>query len=70
MSPSFERDQLTAFFFLRARPDEARAHFVLGMASFNLGDAENARTHLTRFVELAPDDPDAAIAHELLQYSN
>lgn len=55
---------------LRARPDEARAHFVLGMASFNLGDTETARTHLTRFVELAPDDPDAAIAHELLQYSN
>jgi len=55
---------------LQADPDDAKAHFICGMASFNSGDSENARDHLARFVELAPDDPDAAIALELLSYSN
>jgi len=55
---------------LQANPDDAKAHFICGMASFNSGDPENARDHLARFVELAPDDPDAAIARELLSYSN
>jgi len=54
---------------LQARPDDPKAIFILGMASFNKGDTEAARTNLERFIELAPDDPDAAIAKELLSYS-
>ena len=53
---------------LAARPDDAKAHFICGMVAFNTGDADTARDHLTRCVELAPDDPDAAIARELLSY--
>jgi tetratricopeptide (TPR) repeat protein len=55
---------------VKVRPEDAKAHFILGMASFNTGDSETAREHLERFIELAPDDPDAAIARELLSYSN
>ena len=54
---------------LQVRPDEPKAVFFLGMAFFNKGDREAARTTLERFIELAPDDPDAAIARELLSYS-
>jgi tetratricopeptide (TPR) repeat protein len=54
---------------LQVRPDDPKAIFILGMASFNKGNTEAARTNLERFVELAPDGPDAAIAKELLSYS-
>lgn len=50
------------------RPDDARAHFLLGMAELNLGETGEARSHLNRFLELAPDDSDAALAREMLQY--
>ncbi len=53
---------------LQVRPDDPKAVFILGMAFFNKGDSEAARANLERFVELAPDDPDAAIARELLSY--
>jgi len=39
------------------------------MAKLNLGDTEDAKTHLTRFLELAPDDPDAALAREMLEFA-
>ncbi len=66
----FDEAATLAELVLQVRPEDAKAHFICGMASFNSGDAENARDHLERFVELAPDDPDAAIANELLSYSN
>ncbi len=53
---------------VEAMPDDARAHFLLGMAKYNIGETDDARTHLTRFLELAPDDPDAALAREMLSY--
>lgn len=53
---------------LQVRPDEPKAIFILGMAAFNQGDTETARANLERFIELVPDDPDAAIARELLSY--
>ncbi len=53
---------------LQVRPDDPKAVFILGMAAFNKGDTEAARANLERFIELAPDDPDAAIAKELLSY--
>jgi tetratricopeptide (TPR) repeat protein len=54
---------------LQVRPDEPKAVFILGMASFNMGDTAAARVNLERFIELAPDDPDAAIATEILSYA-
>jgi tetratricopeptide (TPR) repeat protein len=54
---------------LQVHPDDPKAVFILGMASFNKGDTEAARANLERFIELAPDDPDTAIARELLSYS-
>jgi regulator of sirC expression with transglutaminase-like and TPR domain len=51
---------------LQVRPDAARAHFILGMASYQRGILETAHDHLERFVELAPDDPDAAVARDIL----
>ena len=53
---------------VEAMPADARAHFLLGMAKYNIGETDDARTHLTRFLELAPDDPDAALAREMLSY--
>lgn len=54
---------------VEAKPDDARAHFLLGMAKYNIGKSDDARTHLQRFLELAPGDPDAALAREMLSYA-
>jgi len=55
-------------YVLKADPDLARAHYLLGMALFNTGRADEGRVHLQEFLELAPDDPDAEIAQGLLSY--
>lgn len=55
---------------LQADPDHARAHYMLGVAMFNSGQTVPATEHLKRFLELTPEDPDAAIAKDLLSYSN
>ena len=54
---------------LQVKPDNARAHYLLGVAYYNTGQADEAKTHLSRFIELAPDDPDAPIAKDLLKYA-
>ena len=53
---------------LKADPDHVRANFLLGMALFNSGRADEGRGYLEKFIELAPDDPDAEIARGLLSY--
>jgi tetratricopeptide (TPR) repeat protein len=55
-----------ASFVLEVRPDAARAHFILGVASYRRGNLETAREHLERFLELSPGDPDRAVARDLL----
>jgi len=55
-------------YVVKADPDMARAHFLLGVALFNSGDAEEGRNHLQIFIGLAPDNPDAEIARGLLSY--
>jgi tetratricopeptide (TPR) repeat protein len=55
---------------VEVQPDDAMAHYLLGMARYNLGETEDARKHLTRFLELAPNDPDAGIAREMLEYAS
>lgn len=48
--------------------DHARTHYSMALCYANTGDNANARKHLEKFVELAPDDPDAATAREMIQY--
>jgi tetratricopeptide (TPR) repeat protein len=53
---------------LLAKPDHPRAHYMLGLAYANSGDNAKAKEHLKRFLELAPDDPEATTASEMLAY--
>lgn len=46
----------------------ARSHYMLGMCFVNSGKNEMAQEHLSTFVELAPDDDDAATARATLEY--
>lgn len=55
---------------IELRPDDAKAHYLLGMADYNLGKTDEAKAHLAKFVELAPDDPDAAVAREMIKYAS
>jgi len=55
-------------YVVKAGPEMARAHYLLGVALFNTGRADEGRVHLQKFLELAPDDPDAEIARGLLSY--
>jgi tetratricopeptide (TPR) repeat protein len=55
-------------YVVKAKPELARAHFMLGMALFNTGRAEEGGVHLQKFIELSPDDPDVEIAKGLLSY--
>jgi tetratricopeptide (TPR) repeat protein len=55
-------------YVVKAHPELARAHFMLGVALFNSGRADQGRAHLETFLKLAPDDPDAEVARGLLSY--
>jgi Tfp pilus assembly protein PilF len=41
---------------------------MLGLCYVNSGDNAKAKEHFSRFLELAPDDPDAGTAAEMVQY--
>jgi Tfp pilus assembly protein PilF len=47
-------------------PAHARSHYVMGLILMREGANREARTHMQRFLELAPGDPDAASAKEAL----
>ncbi len=51
---------------LRAQPDHPRAHYQLGLTSASNGEIDKAKEYLARFLELAPEDPEAAFAREML----
>lgn len=53
---------------IEADPEHARAHYQLGLALVSAGDNASAREHLERFVALAPDDPEAGSARDMLGY--
>lgn len=53
---------------LAVRAEHAKAHYHLALACTNLGESAAAKEHLERFLALAPDDPDAAAARDMLQY--
>jgi tetratricopeptide (TPR) repeat protein len=49
-------------------PENARAHYRLGLCHVNLGQSAEAKAALERFVALAPNDPEAAVAREMMSY--
>ncbi len=53
---------------LAKQETNARAHYLLGATLAGMSENAAAKTHLTRFLELAPNDPDAAAAQEMLSY--
>ena len=53
---------------LEREPELAPAYFQLGLTCNMLGDVECAKQALRKFLEIAPDDPDAATAQSLLDY--
>lgn len=59
--PEFERA-------LAADPANAKAHYMLGLCYSGTGDAVKSKQHLEKFLELAPGDPDAELAKEMLKY--
>jgi tetratricopeptide (TPR) repeat protein len=56
---------------LELDPKHPRSHYFIGlifMRDLGKESQEQAKTYLERFVELAPDDPEAATASEILRY--
>lgn len=53
---------------LAADPSHAKSHYMLGLCYSGTGDTEKAKSHLERFLELAPSDVDAPLAQEMLKY--
>lgn len=52
---------------LEQRPEMPRAHYTLGLC-LTQSDPAQAKIHLNKFLELAPDDPEVASAKEMLSY--
>lgn len=53
---------------LKQKPDMARAHYTLGLVYASESANAKAREHLERFLALAPDDPEAGTARDILKY--
>ena len=51
-------------------PNNAQAHYLLGLVYLGEDAKNETREHLERFLELAPDDPDAQAARDILAYIN
>lgn len=49
-------------------PELAKAYYFLGLDHLSKGDNAKAREALQKFLDLAPDDPEAATAREMLSY--
>ncbi len=49
-------------------PSLAKAHYFIGLQHLSSGENAEARAALGRFVEMAPEDPDAASAKEMMAY--
>lgn len=51
---------------LQLMPDHPRGHYMLGLCFASSGDTAQAKEHLRRFIELAPDDSEAELARQML----
>ncbi|MDX1383953.1 MAG: tetratricopeptide repeat protein, partial [Thermoanaerobaculia bacterium] len=49
-------------------PDNSAAHYNLALSYTNMGSSAKAKEHFEAFLRLAPDDPNAATAREMMQY--
>ncbi len=52
---------------VQADPNTAKAHYMLGLCYTNAGDMARAKQHLEAFLKLAPNDPDAETARQMLK---
>ena len=50
--------------------DHPRAHYRLGVCHASAQENADAKEHLQKFIELAPDDPEAQVAKEMIGYLN
>ncbi len=53
---------------LEVDPNYALAHYYLGLIAVGRGASEEARAHLERFLQIAPNDKEAESAREMLKY--
>ena len=53
---------------LAGDPAFAKTHYMLGMCHINRGENADAREHFEAFLAMAPNDPDATTAKEMLSY--
>ena len=53
---------------LRADPSLAKPYYFIGLDHISGGRNAEAREALTKFISLAPDDPDAAAAREMIEF--
>ncbi len=53
---------------LTVDPKNAQAHYLLGLVYLGEGANEETKEHLEKFLALAPDDPEAPSAQEILSY--
>jgi hypothetical protein len=51
---------------VEAKPDHAKAHFLLGMCDVNLNKIPEMKKHLTEYLKLEPKGSDASTAKEML----
>jgi tetratricopeptide (TPR) repeat protein len=51
---------------VEAKPDHAKAHYLLGMCDVNLNKIPDMKKHLTEYLKLDPKGSDAAAAKEML----
>lgn len=69
----FDKDELSGSrslleLVIEKQPETAAAYLQLGLSCNMLGDSACAKDALGRYLELAPDGPDAATAQSLLDY--
>lgn len=55
---------------LASDPNHAKANYMMGLVHANAGETAKAKEFLAKFVKLAPNDPDAPAAKEMLEYLN